>query len=98
MRDEQVMQDYISRLRREHEIYAELASTLTSSLNHSEILESIMRLVGTLLRPRNWSLLLMDQHNAELYFEIVVGEGAELIKGQRLKLGEGNRRLGRQNR
>ncbi len=89
MRDEQVMQDYISRLRREHEIYAELASTLTSSLNHSEILESIMRLVGTLLRPRNWSLLLMDQHNAELYFEIVVGEGAELIKGQRLKLGEG---------
>jgi GAF domain-containing protein len=83
------MQDDISRLRREHEIYAELASTLTSSLNHSEILETIMRQVGTLLRPRNWSLLLMDQNNAELYFEIVVGEGAELIKGQRLKLGEG---------
>ncbi len=89
MQNEQEIRDDISRLRREHEIYAELASTLTSSLNHSEILETIMRKVGTLLRPRNWSLLLMDPNNEELCFEIVVGEGTDLISGQRLKLGEG---------
>ncbi len=89
MQDERETQDDISRLRREHEIYAELASTLTSSLNRSEILETIMKQVGTLLRPRNWSLLLLDSSNEELGFEVAVGEGAELIKGQRLRLGEG---------
>ncbi len=89
MQGKQEAQDDISRLRREHEIYSELAGALTSSLNLTEILETIMRLVGTLLRPRNWSLLLVDEARAELYFEIAVGEGAEAIRGQRLKIGEG---------
>ncbi len=89
MQDTQEMQDDFSRLRREHEIYAELATTLTSSLDHTEILETIMRQVGRLLKPRNWSLLLKDPVKAELRFEIVVGEGAELLKGQCLRLGEG---------
>lgn len=79
----------IKRLRREHEIFADLARTLTSSLDHSEILTIIMQQVGALLRPRHWSLLLMDGDRGELRFEIVVGEGAELIQGQRLNLGEG---------
>lgn len=48
-----------------------------------------MRQVGRLLKPRNWSLLLKDPVKAELRFEIVVGEGAELLKGQCLRLGEG---------
>ncbi|HVN95228.1 MAG TPA: GAF domain-containing protein [Syntrophorhabdaceae bacterium] len=89
MQDNQEMRDDFGRVRNEHEIYAELASTLTSSLDHAEILETIMRQVGKLLRPRNWSLMLLDPSNDELCFEIVVGEGAELIKGQRLRLGEG---------
>ncbi len=86
MRDEQ--QDF-ERLRQEHAIYTDLARTLTSSLNLSEILENVMKKVGELLRPRNWSLLLLDDEGERLCFEIVVGEGAEQLKGCHLKVGEG---------
>ncbi len=86
MRDEQ--HDF-ERLRQEHSIYTDLARTLTSSLNLSEILENVMKKVGELLRPRNWSLLLLDDEGEYLIFEVVVGEGAEQLKGNRLKVGEG---------
>ena len=79
----------IERLRLEHEIYTDLARSLTSSLNLSEILENVMKKVGELLKPRNWSLLLLDTGGTHLYFEIAVGEGAEFLKGCRLKVGEG---------
>ncbi|MCE5336624.1 MAG: sensor domain-containing diguanylate cyclase [Desulfobacteraceae bacterium] len=79
----------IERLRQEHEIYSDLASTLTSSLNLSEILENVMEKVGELLKPRNWSLLLAEADGEHLAFEVVVGEGAEALKGCRLKIGEG---------
>lgn len=82
-------QQEIERLRLEHEIYTDLARSLTSSLNLSEILENIMTKVGELLKPRNWSLLLMDADGSRLYFEIVVGDGADLLRGCRLKVGEG---------
>jgi diguanylate cyclase (GGDEF)-like protein len=48
-----------------------------------------MTKVGELLKPRNWSLLLMDSEGSHLCFEIAVGEGAEVLKGCRMKLGEG---------
>jgi diguanylate cyclase (GGDEF)-like protein len=79
----------IERLKLEHEIYTDLARSLTSSLNLSEILENIMTKVGELLKPRNWSLMLKDTDGDHLYFEIVVGEGADVLRGCRLKLGEG---------
>lgn len=79
----------IERLRQEHEIYSDLASALTSSLNLSEILENMMAKVGELLKPRNWSLLLVEPGGEHLCFEIAVGEGADGLKGCRLKIGEG---------
>ncbi|MBI5560977.1 MAG: sensor domain-containing diguanylate cyclase [Deltaproteobacteria bacterium] len=48
-----------------------------------------MEQISGLLKPRNWSLLLLDSEKKELYFEIAVGEGAEKIRDLRLKLGEG---------
>lgn len=81
--------DYLNRLRAEHEIYADLARTLTSTLDSSEVLTIIMDKIRNLLRPRNWSLLLMDAGGRELSFEIVVGEGSEVLKGTKLKVGEG---------
>lgn len=86
MRDEQ---HDVERLRHEHSIYTDLARTLTSSLNLSEILENVMKKVGELLRPWNWSLLLMEEDGEHLNFEIAVGEGAEQLRGCRLKVGEG---------
>jgi diguanylate cyclase (GGDEF)-like protein len=79
----------IARLRQEHRIYSDLARTLTSTLDLSEVLQIIMSKVRTLLRPQNWSLLLMEEDGLHLRFEIAVGHSAEPLKGSRLKIGEG---------
>ena len=80
---------YTSRLKLEHEIYADLARTLTSTLDLSEVLQIIMQKVCELLSPNNWSLLLMEPDGEHLRFELVVGEGSEVLTGNRLKLDEG---------
>ena len=82
-------QQNTSRLRLEHEIYADLAKTLTSTLDLSQVLQIIMQKVGELLTPKNWSLLLMEPDEEHLRFELVVGEGCEVLIGRRLKVGEG---------
>jgi diguanylate cyclase (GGDEF)-like protein len=79
----------IERLKQEHQIYSDLAKTLTATLDLSEVLEIIMNKVKTLLRPQNWSLLLMEEDGRNLRFEIAVGQGAESLRGGRLKVGEG---------
>lgn len=77
------------RLREEHQIFTDLARTLTSTLDLPEVLRIIMEKVQTLLKPQNWSLLLMEEDGRHLRFEIAVGRSAEVIKGLRLKVGEG---------
>lgn len=67
----------------------EIGKTLTSSLNLKEVLDMIMGKVGALLKPKLWSLLLVDPESDELYFEIVVSPVAEQLKQVRLKIGEG---------
>jgi diguanylate cyclase (GGDEF)-like protein len=69
--------------------FNEIGKALTSSLDLKEILNIVMDKISELLRPRNWSLLLLDVEKGELRFEIVVGEGSESLKALRLKLGEG---------
>jgi diguanylate cyclase (GGDEF)-like protein len=67
----------------------EIGKALTSSLNLKEVLDVIMGKVGALLKPKLWSLLLVDRESDELYFEIVVSPVAEQLKQVRLKIGEG---------
>lgn len=67
----------------------EIGKALTSSLNLKEVLDVIMGKVGSLLKPKLWSLLLVDRESNELYFEIVVSPVAEELKRVRLKMGEG---------
>ncbi|MBI3753870.1 MAG: sensor domain-containing diguanylate cyclase [Deltaproteobacteria bacterium] len=69
--------------------FSELGKAITSSLDLKEILNIVMEKISELLQPKNWSLLLADEEKNELYFEIVVGEGADKIKDIRLKMGEG---------
>ncbi|HUB09189.1 MAG TPA: sensor domain-containing diguanylate cyclase [Myxococcales bacterium] len=69
--------------------FNEIGKTLTSTLDIREVMRIIMQKVSELLKPQNWSLLLVDEKKNELYFEIAVGEGAEKIKGLRIQLGEG---------
>ncbi|MEN6439591.1 MAG: sensor domain-containing diguanylate cyclase [Syntrophobacter sp.] len=82
-------EEITSRLKLEHEIYADLARTLTSTLDLSEVLQIIMRKVGELIAPRNWSLLLMEPDGEHLRFELVTGEGDDVLTGLRLNVGEG---------
>lgn len=69
--------------------FTEIGKALTSSLDLKEILNIVMDKISELFRPKNWSLLLLDEESGELKFEIVVGPGSEKIKGLRLKVGEG---------
>lgn len=77
------------KLIKEISIFNEIGKTLTSTLDIKEILNIIMLKISELLKPDNWSLLLVDEEKGELYFEIVVGEKADKIKSLRLKMGEG---------
>ncbi|MBI5886508.1 MAG: sensor domain-containing diguanylate cyclase [Deltaproteobacteria bacterium] len=69
--------------------FNEIGKALASSLDLREILGIVMDKISVLLQPKNWSLLLLDDKTNELYFEIIIGKGAEKIKDIRLKLGEG---------
>lgn len=74
---------------RELTVFHEIGKALTSTLDLSRVLETIMEQISSLFRPHTWSLLLLDPETQELHFEIAVGEAAEKLKPVRLKLGEG---------
>jgi diguanylate cyclase (GGDEF)-like protein len=67
----------------------EIGKALTSSLDISEVMQLILEKVSRLLRPSNWSLLMIDQRTGELYFHAARGPGADALLGLRLKPGEG---------
>src|SRR2546425_6985690 len=67
----------------------EIGKALTSSLDISEVMELILAKVNHLLKPSNWSLLMVDPATDELYFLAARGPGAEVLMGMRVKKGEG---------
>src|SRR5687768_7129333 len=67
----------------------EVGKALTSTLDPKAVLGTIMKSLSALLRPKNWSLLLVDRERRELYFEVCVGDAADKIKDLRLPLDEG---------
>jgi len=71
------------------DILREIGKTLTSTLELDQVLNIIMDTIAGLYEPRDWSLLMVDEEQADLYFAIVVGEAADELKDMRLKIGEG---------
>ncbi|MEZ4272156.1 MAG: sensor domain-containing diguanylate cyclase [Myxococcota bacterium] len=67
----------------------EVGKVLTSKLELNEVLSTVMEALSQLLRPKNWSLLLVDKEANDLYFGIVVGEARQSISTMRLAMGEG---------
>src|SRR3954470_3540696 len=67
----------------------QIGKALTSSLNIEEVMELMLEKVSSLLKPSNWSLLLLDPVTNELYFQAARGPGSEVLLGLRLKPGEG---------
>jgi diguanylate cyclase (GGDEF)-like protein len=70
-------------------VFNEIGKTLTSTLDIGEVLANIMQKISELMKPHNWSLLLVDEESQDLYFEIAVGQGADTLKELRLSMGEG---------
>ena len=74
---------------RELSVFHEVGKALTSTLDLSQVLQTIMEKISSFFRPDTWSLLLVDEETGELYFEIAIGESSENLKSVRLKPGEG---------
>ncbi len=68
---------------------SEVGKALTSTHDIKEILSIVMEQIKDLIKPSNWAMLLVDEETDELYFEIIVGETAENLKGIRIDMGEG---------
>ena len=69
--------------------FNEIGKALTSTLDLRKVLDIIMEKISELFKPKNWSLLLLDDARRQLHFEIAVGEGADQLADVRLNLGEG---------
>lgn len=50
----------------------EIGKALTSCLDIHSVLETIMKHVEMLIKPKAWSLLLVDKGSGDLVFEIAV--------------------------
>lgn len=73
-----------------YELFITIGKTLTSSLELHEVLNKIMDHITRLIKPKSWSLLLLDEKTDELYFQILVGEGiSPELKKRRIKVGDG---------
>ncbi|MDE3104974.1 MAG: sensor domain-containing diguanylate cyclase [Acidobacteriota bacterium] len=70
-------------------VFHEVARALTSSLELEEILQAIMEKMAQFFGPERWSMLMVDEHEGDLYYAIAVGENAESLKGLRVPMGEG---------
>ena len=69
--------------------FNEIGKVLTSTLDIHEVLGLIMEQVSAVLKPANWSLLLLDEEKDELVFEVAVGPSAVTLKGLRIRIDEG---------
>ncbi|MDR3580483.1 MAG: sensor domain-containing diguanylate cyclase [Oryzomonas sp.] len=67
----------------------EIGKALTSRLDVHEVLQLLMKQVERLIKPKVWSLLLVDETSGELVFEVAVSPVAERLKEIRLNKGEG---------
>jgi diguanylate cyclase (GGDEF)-like protein len=69
--------------------FVELGKALTSCLQLDRTMRAIMEKLDDLFHPDTWYLLLSDQSEQELYFELAVGKESSGLRDRRVKLGEG---------
>jgi GAF domain-containing protein len=66
-----------------------LAKDLTAQLNPDDVLQVLTRCISQLLRPLDWSLLLVDESGRQLHFAIAVGDAASRARDSGLEVGQG---------
>lgn len=67
----------------------EFSKALVSAYDMEALLTAVLERIKALIPASNWSLLLVDGPTQELYFAVSVGVDQDLLKGVRLKMGEG---------
>ena len=67
-------------------LFAEIAKSITGSLEVTNIVTAIMREVQIFFKPRNWSLLRLDPSTQELYFVLAQGLDENSLKKNSLKI------------
>ena len=68
---------------------AEVGTLLNSTLDQNVVRKMAMEAITRLMHAEVGSLLLVDDENKELYFEVALGDKGERVKEIRLKIGEG---------
>jgi diguanylate cyclase (GGDEF)-like protein len=71
------------------QVFHEVASALTSSLELDTLLRAIMQQMEEFFDPEHWSLLIVDEETRELYYALSAGLDEDLLRDIRLPLGEG---------
>jgi diguanylate cyclase (GGDEF)-like protein len=67
----------------------EFSKALVSAYNMEMLLTAVLERIKALIPASNWSLLLVDPQTQELFFAVSVGVDHDLLKGVRLRMGEG---------
>lgn len=67
----------------------EVSNSITSSLDLPIVLNTIMQKAVEILAAEAGSLLLVDDDEEELVFEVILGPAASKLRGQRLPIGAG---------
>lgn len=70
-------------------LFAEIAKSIMSSLDISDISRAVMNQIDLFFQPRFSSLFRLDAETQELYFMVTKGINLDEVKDVRLKMGEG---------
>lgn len=81
--------DYLEERVKELTVLLEINKIIISTLDLDELLNLIMKLATQVVRAEASSLMLLDEQNQELYFNVALGDKGEKIKEIRIKVGEG---------
>ncbi len=68
---------------------AEVGKALTGNLVFDDVMSAVGRSLTQLLKPSDWSVLLVDEQRHDLYFAVAEGAAGPSIMGMRLQIGEG---------
>lgn len=70
-------------------VFHNVARALTSELDLDSILRAIMRQMEQFFLPEQWSLLIVDEAQQDLFYAVVVGRTEADLRDERVKMGEG---------
>lgn len=84
---EEILAEY-QEIKVELSAFTGVARALTTARSLEDVLETLMRVVEQLLKPKNWSLLLYDRKK-RLTFRLIQGIDHEKLKGVSLTRGQG---------